>query len=918
MAWVQLWIDKPHLAYAIIGGFTTIFSLISLFVKEKLYIGEATVATVIGLIFGPHAANLFDPSTWGNVDFITLEISRIVLIVQIFAVAVELPKKYMLRHWLSVFYLLVPTMAFGWLISSAFIWKLVPSLRWVEALVISGCITATDPVLASAVVGKGKFSKRVPGHLRNILSAESGCNDGMAFPFTYLGLYLIQYEGHGGTIIQKWVTLTILYSCVFGCILGALIGYCGRHAIKFAESHNLIDRESFLVFYFVLALFCTGVGSILGTDDLLVSFSAGAAFAWDGWFTKQTEESHVSNVIDLLLNLAYFVYFGAIIPWEQYNNPDLGLSPWKLSIIAILLILFRRIPIMLILKPLVPDIRTWREALFCGHFGPIGVGAVFMCILARAELEHDEPTPLAELPVAGSKNYVVVAVIWPVVSFMIIASIIVHGSSIAVFTLGKRLNTMAITMSYTTGNGNGPTWLQRLPRMESGQSMSFRKVETLQNEPLNRLLRRRPTLTDEEEPSRPRARAAGRMSRPKKKARKAQQEAQRQSEVEDTTQPSNSTLNGMPASYEEGARFAGPVTHRPGEVTTEEIENPTDHEVYQEGNKLIVENSQGEVLATIDSNNSTPAPWTEDEYDSNTSPRQPLAAAIRNRTEQRQAERKDFLDVDSAAHSPSSDEHHTGDRTRAIAYQLDDEIIVESEEGEVIRRYRINRHPRPGAANESGLDRALSWVGLRRGSQLPSSAQSQAPGSSPLAHSSDLEMQRISSSGQVTSTSSGSGVEKAELPRNFLQRMSTDEDIRPSKPIPRMADEEEETPAERKRRLAALQGSTSSDRYDHHERDEDVNSGDEEEEDNEDDDDEDDDDDTDQAPSRVSFAGESDVERRRRISTRLQQQQEQHQQEREDPGSSLSESSSGDTPPTTSQSEAPRGITWGAVKRSNN
>jgi len=44
---------------------------------------------------------------------------------------------------------------------------------------------------------------------------------------------------------------------------------------------RLIDRESFLSFYFVLAIFCAGVGTLLGTDDLLVSFSAGCAFAWE-------------------------------------------------------------------------------------------------------------------------------------------------------------------------------------------------------------------------------------------------------------------------------------------------------------------------------------------------------------------------------------------------------------------------------------------------------------------------------------------------------------------------------------------------------------------------------------------------------------------------------------------------------------
>ena len=83
---------------------------------------------------------------------------------------------------------------------------------------------------------------------------------------------------------------------------------------------------------------------------------------------KKTEESHVSNVIDLLLNLAYFVYFGSIIPWAQYNRPEWGLEPWRLVCIAILVIFFRRIPVMVMLKPFIPDIKTWREAFFCRPF----------------------------------------------------------------------------------------------------------------------------------------------------------------------------------------------------------------------------------------------------------------------------------------------------------------------------------------------------------------------------------------------------------------------------------------------------------------------------------------------------------------------------------------------------------------------
>jgi NhaP-type Na+/H+ or K+/H+ antiporter len=485
MAWEHLSVNRPHLVYIILGGFTTLFMLCSSVIKERLYIGEATVATICGIIFGPHAADLIDPKTWGNTDQITLEFSRIVLVVQCFAVGVELPKAYMERHWKSVTFLLVPVMTFGWLITSLFIWGLFGShLNWLDSLCIAACVTATDPVLASSVVGKGKFAKRVPKHLRDLLSAESGCNDGMAFPFIYLAVYIIRYKGHPNEVSLHWFCYTILYECIFGAIFGFVVGYIARIAVRAAHERDMIDRESFLVFYFVLALFCAGAGSMLGADDLLIGFAAGVGFSNDGWFTEKTEESHVSNVIDLLINLAFFVYFGTIVPWEQFNSGFLGLDVWRLVVLALLVLFFRRIPIMLALKPLIPDIKTWREALFAGHFGPIGVGAIFIAILARAELEseHGSTTPLAELPPADFPHDNIIELIWPITTFLVITSIVVHGSSIAVFTLGKHINTLTLTMSYTQANDQGPSWMERLPRIQSRSmsksSMSFARSDT--------------------------------------------------------------------------------------------------------------------------------------------------------------------------------------------------------------------------------------------------------------------------------------------------------------------------------------------------------------------------------------------------------------------------------------------------------
>src|ERR1700749_3755464 len=145
MAWEHLDINRPHLVYIILGGFTSLFMLCSSVIKERLYIGEATVATLCGIIFGPVAANLINPLSWGNTDQITLEFARIVLVVQCFAVGVELPKRYMNRHWRSVAMLLVPIMGTGWIVVTLVIWWLFHDiLDFKSSLCVAACVTATD------------------------------------------------------------------------------------------------------------------------------------------------------------------------------------------------------------------------------------------------------------------------------------------------------------------------------------------------------------------------------------------------------------------------------------------------------------------------------------------------------------------------------------------------------------------------------------------------------------------------------------------------------------------------------------------------------------------------------------------------------------------------------------------------------
>jgi hypothetical protein len=228
--------------------------------------------------------------------------------------------------------------------------------------------------------------------------------------------------------------------------------------MKFCERKDLIDRQSYVAQYVSLALLTIGVTTLIGSDDLLAAFACGTAFAWDGFFNKQTEAAVFSSVIDLLFNIAAFVFVGAWTPFSSFSQPELTITVWRLVVIALLVLLFRRLPIILLLYKWIPDVKNWREAVFSGHFGPMGIGtrpqifvlafrtyttppgAVFISTLALGELPKPEGTPTGDAEM-------VAACIQPIVAFMVVVSIVIHGLSIPFFSLGRRVHTL--TRTYT-------------------------------------------------------------------------------------------------------------------------------------------------------------------------------------------------------------------------------------------------------------------------------------------------------------------------------------------------------------------------------------------------------------------------------------------------------------------------------------
>ncbi|KAJ6266629.1 ORMDL family-domain-containing protein [Bipolaris maydis] len=434
MAWSQLEPTGPHVTYLVLTFFLILYALFSLMIRNRLHLSEPPLATLFGIIVGPRALGLLRPYDWGFSDDAIQETTRLIVGIQCFAVGLELENRYLAKKKYALLALLGPVMTFGWLICALFV-TIIFETDFVTAMTISACLTPTDPVLAASVLSNSQFSTRVPKRIRDLLSAESGCNDGVSFPFLYIGLSLLLKNTAGG-VLKKWFLVTILYQCAVGIIIGIVLGHIFNRLYRLSHAREWMGEASYLTFYLLAAIFSIGLASVLGVDDFLVAFFAGRGFSHRQ--KSPMADTALPVIIDMMINSSFFVFFGAMIPWESFSAFD-AITPARLIVFLILILLFRRIPIVFILfqAKLLPFVKTTTEALFVGHFGPMGVGALFLAIEARAQLETGTslplPNPPNDLPIERQRT---VTLIWPIVCFVVLGSTMVHGFSTLAVSIG--------------------------------------------------------------------------------------------------------------------------------------------------------------------------------------------------------------------------------------------------------------------------------------------------------------------------------------------------------------------------------------------------------------------------------------------------------------------------------------------------
>lgn len=106
----------------------------------------------------------------------------------------------------------------------------------------------------------------------------------------------------------------------------------------------------------------------------------------------------------MLLNLSIFIWFGTVCPWDSFVHNDI-IPIYRLIALGVLILLFRRIPIIYLLHYQIRQIEEKQQALFAGFFGPIGVSAVFYLYISLEFLKkvtvegvvRDDAARLAEV-----------------------------------------------------------------------------------------------------------------------------------------------------------------------------------------------------------------------------------------------------------------------------------------------------------------------------------------------------------------------------------------------------------------------------------------------------------------------------------------------------------------------------------------
>jgi NhaP-type Na+/H+ or K+/H+ antiporter len=339
-----------------------------------------------GLIDGPQAPEALTP------------LVEITLVWVLFSDAARLPLQDLRRdvgRYVRLLGIGLPlTIVLGWALAAWFF----PQLGLWLALFVGAALAPTDAALGVPVV----TNPAVPLRVRELITVESGLNDGIATPVVMLAIAgaaaaagMESAEGAGHAAVQL----------VIGAAVGVAIGATGGWLLRKARQRRWASEEFTGVAVLALSLLAYAGSLSLGGNGFVAAFSGGIAFGAFAGKRAPEELVFLGQAGDLLSTLVWLAFGAVAVP----------IMMERLSVLAVVyailsLTIVRMLPVALTSIGAGLDRRT---IAFVGWFGPRGLASLVFALLALEAL--------------GSVADEAVAI----VSVTVLLSVLAHGLSAA-------------------------------------------------------------------------------------------------------------------------------------------------------------------------------------------------------------------------------------------------------------------------------------------------------------------------------------------------------------------------------------------------------------------------------------------------------------------------------------------------------
>ncbi len=385
----------------LLGVIGFLMSWLSVELEDKV-ISFPMIMVALGALLYLLPLDLPDPDPMLHNTFF-YHLTELAVIISLMGTGLKVNRKFSVSNFRIPLLLVFVTMI-GCIAAVAFSGLLIGLLP-ASALLLGAVFAPTDPVIADDV--QVKFHEKDEHAVTFSLTSEAGLNDGMAFPFTWFAVLAAVYGFEETGWIDDWLIRDVGYRIVMGGLLGFILGRALAYALFTLPkrfSFPSIRRE-------FIAVACTflvyGLVEAVHGYGFIAVFVAGLALRhYEREHEFHYEMHEFIDQVEKILLAIVLVLLGGYAVTHMFHDIN-----WD-SILLVMLFLFIIRPLFGSLA-LIKSGMNNKKKMIISFMGMKGVGSFFYLAFALDKADFAQAHEL-----------------WATTGFLVLASVVIHGSSI--------------------------------------------------------------------------------------------------------------------------------------------------------------------------------------------------------------------------------------------------------------------------------------------------------------------------------------------------------------------------------------------------------------------------------------------------------------------------------------------------------